>query len=80
MITHRGSIIRAVVFGSVAAAALIWVYSSMNEQRGGGSVEVQQVPGPSWGVQIQEMPSDAAPAPADTRSGRVVAEETRPAD
>lgn len=63
MISHRGSIVRAtVVFGSIGVAALAWAYSAMNEQRIEqrikGSVEVEQLPGPAWGVEVKEMPSD----------------------
>lgn len=61
MISRRGSIIRAmVVFGSLGIAALVWSYSIMEEQRGGGSVEVQQIKEPAWGVEVKELSADAS--------------------
>jgi hypothetical protein len=72
MISHRGSIIRAmVVFGSIGIAALAWAYSVMNEQRIGGSVEVEQLREPAWGVEVKEMSSESA---SDAAKSIVVAE------
>lgn len=61
MISRRGSIVRAtLVFGSIGVAALAWAYSVMNEQRIRGSVEVQQLSEPSWGVEVKEMSLEAS--------------------
>lgn len=75
MISHRGSIVRAtVVFGSIGVAALAWAYSALNEQRIEGSVEVEQLPGPAWGVEVKELPSDLQPATSNAAKSIVVAE------
>lgn len=75
MISHRDSIIRAtLVFGSIGAAALVWAYSVRNEQLIKGSVEVEQLPGPAWGVEVKEMPLDAQSATSNAQKGIVVAE------
>jgi hypothetical protein len=75
MISHRGSIIRAmVVFGSIGVAALAWAYALMNEQRMGGSVEVEQLREPAWGVEVREMSSEAPSATSNAAKGIVVAE------
>jgi hypothetical protein len=75
MISHRGSIIRAmVVFGSIGVAALAWAYALMNEQRMGGSVEVEQLREPAWGVEVREMSSEAQSATSNAAKGIVVAE------
>ena len=68
MISRRGSIIRAmVVFGSIGAAALVWSFSVLNQERIGGSVEIQQLKEPAWDVQISEVSADAAATTASAR-------------
>lgn len=75
MISHRGSIVRAMlVFGSVGVAALAWAYSVMNPQRAGGSVEVEQLREPAWGVEVKEMSLEARSATSNAGKGSVVAE------
>ena len=75
MISRRGSIVRAtLVFGAIGIAALAWAYSVMNEQRIGGSVEVQQLRGPAWGVEVREMSAEADSAMSNAGKGIVVAE------
>ena len=78
MISRRGSIIRAVVtFGSIAAGALVWGYSRVDEQRLGGSVEVQQLQEPAWGVEVQELSAEAGAVAGTAKSPILVAQ--RPA-
>ena len=68
MITRNTNIVgAAVLFGLLAAAAVIWGYSMMNLQHGEASVEVQQLHERSWGVEIKEMPADADLANEETR-------------
>lgn len=62
------------VFGSIGVAALAWAYSLMNEQRVGGSVEVEQLREPAWGVEVKEMSSEAHSATSNAGKGIVVAE------
>lgn len=75
MISHRGSIVRAtLVFAAIGAAALVWAYSVRNEQRSGGSVEVEQLREPAWGVEVKEMSSEEQPTANNATKGIVVAE------
>lgn len=62
------------VFGSIGVAALAWTYSVMNEQRIGGSVEVEQLKEPAWGVEVKELSSEAGSAASHAGKGIVVAE------
>ena len=76
MISRRGSIIRAtLVFGAIGVAALAWTYSVMNEQRIRGSVEVQQLREPSWGVEVKELSLEASSAANRAATKSVVVAE-----
>ena len=78
MISRRGSIIRAlVVFGSLAVAALAWRYSVVYEQRIGGTVEVQQLKEPAWGVEIKDLSSEAGSVAGTANSNIVIAERVQ---
>lgn len=75
MISHRGSIVRAtLVFGAIGVAALAWAYSAMNEQRRSGSVEIEQLREPAWGVEVTELSPEAQSATSNAAKGIVVAE------
>lgn len=71
MVMRNASIIgAAVLFGLIAAAAVIW--GSLQNRE--ASVEVQQMQERSWGVEVKEMPPDADTPTGDEGEKILVAE------
>lgn len=75
MVMRNAKIIgAAVLFGLVAAAAVIWGYAVKSPQNREASVEVQQMQERSWGVEVKEMPPDADMPTSDEGEKILVAE------